>query len=67
MEGWQQIRVGKPSGRTSDCVPFDTETHTSHIGPAISIINDGEVPPSLVFDKSRLTHVNAAAGAGPWA
>jgi hypothetical protein len=35
-------------------VPFDKVTHTAHVETAISIIQSGEIRPSLVFDESRL-------------
>lgn len=56
MSEWNKFKVGVPAakGFNSDCVRFDSVSHTSHIAPAISIIEAGEIRPSLVFDKSKL-------------
>jgi hypothetical protein len=58
MEEWERFEVGKPSGRprweAEGCVPLTTVTHSSHVGPALAIINDGEIRPTLVYDKSKL-------------
>ena len=56
MSEWKKFKVGVPAvkGFNSDCVRFDSVSHTSHIGSAISIIEAGEIRPSLVFDESKL-------------
>ena len=55
---WNRFSVGAVSTKENwtnpDCVPFDSITHTSHVGSAISIIENGEIRKSLVFDKSKL-------------
>lgn len=56
MSEWKKFKVGVPAatGFNPDCVRFDSVSHTSHIGTAISIIEAGEIRPSLVFDESKL-------------
>jgi hypothetical protein len=58
MTPWQRFRVGNPSTRRGwvepNCAPFDSVSHISHIDPALRIISDEEIRPSLVFDKSIL-------------
>lgn len=56
MSEWKKFKVGVPAekGFNPDCVRFDSVSHTSHIGSAISIIEAGEIRPSLVFDESKL-------------
>jgi hypothetical protein len=53
---WQQFEVGKlsPKGFNSACVQFDIVRHTSHVSSAISVVEAGELQPSLVFDESKL-------------
>jgi len=56
MSEFKKFRVGVPAthGFTVDCMPFDSVSHTSHANSAISIIEAGEIRPSLVFDESIL-------------
>jgi hypothetical protein len=58
MTEWERFKVGKPSTRPTwteqTCQPFSAVGHTSHIDLALRIINDREVRPSLIFDKSIL-------------
>lgn len=53
-----KFKVGTPSttkGFTNtDCQPFDTVSHTSHVETALSILDKGEIRPYLVFDESKL-------------
>jgi hypothetical protein len=60
MEEWERFKVGKPSVRprweAEDCVSLTTVTHSSHVGPALAIINDGEIRPSLVYDNFETQH-----------
>jgi hypothetical protein len=58
MAEWQKFRVGRlPSTsrfRNNECLCLDTVSHTSHVGPALQIIDSGQLRPQLVFDESRL-------------
>jgi hypothetical protein len=58
MTEWEQFKVGQPSQRPNwtekDCQPFSTVSHTSHINPAVGIVEGTELRPSLVFDESIL-------------
>lgn len=55
---WYVYGVGEPSRNPDswnvDCTPFDTVTHTCHVGDAYRIFEDGKVRSSLVWDESRL-------------
>ena len=56
MSEWDKFTVGNPAlrGFNTDCMPFDSVSHTSHVASAISIIDAGEIRPSLVSDTSKL-------------
>jgi hypothetical protein len=58
MAEWQRFRVGRlPSTarfRNNECQFLDTVSHTSHVGPALQIVENGQLRPALVFDESRL-------------
>lgn len=55
---FKKYSVGKPSKKrnfsNSDCRPFNTISHVTHIDQSIQILKDGIIRPRLVYDKSKL-------------
>jgi hypothetical protein len=56
IPAWTKFKVGTPStnGFNTNCLKFETVSHTSHVDTALSIIERCEIRPYLVFDESIL-------------
>jgi len=60
---WTAYSVGEPSTTrkwtNSDCQPFDTVYHITHVKDAFRYLEDGTAKSSLVWDESRLKDTRA--------
>lgn len=56
MPEWSKFKVGAPAinGFNPNCLRFETISHTSHVEPALNILDRGEIRPYLIFDESKL-------------